>query len=210
MHPFFIRLGIGPEVYAFFRPFFTVDEIGNLVFSYGEDSEHYGLGFHRIPSSGGLWLAGNLNFPQVRFVILCGSAMDAVAWLKKKLRSFTNLEEVLFIATGAGLNQSQLEWIVTHFIHKEFSMIYGRDLLGKITALKMAAAIRRVPGEIYLAGDSRICIHFRARNFSFSREAFSLNAFEKASGYRFHIPASQPRFHDTFFDELKASAHLTI
>jgi hypothetical protein len=45
MHPCFTRLGIRPEAQHFFRPFYRVDVIGNLLFPYGEETEHFGFGF---------------------------------------------------------------------------------------------------------------------------------------------------------------------
>jgi hypothetical protein len=206
MHPYLTRLGVREMVQQFFAPFFTSDETGNLCFWYGEVCEHFGFGFHRVPLSANLWLAGNLNFSQVRQVIISGSALDAVSWLNKKAIYLSHTENLLFISTGAGLQTEHIRWINERLRGKVFCLIYGNDLLGRLASVKMAAGLRRLPMEVYAEGTDEISVSFRSRNFSFSQDNFSLHAFEKAAKFRFGIRCDQPTDHLTFFDGLKADA----
>jgi len=210
MHPYLTRLGIRPEVQRFFRPFFVADPLGNLLFSFGEDIEHFGFAFHRVPVTDGVWLAGNLEFPQVRLVILSASALDAVSWLNKKLPAFPHTENLLFLALGAGIHEAQLLWIRSNLAGKQFRLSFGQDVLGRMADLKLAAAIRGWPLSVYLGAGEQVVVSFRQHHFSFSQEKFSLAAFEKASGMRFGVATDKPKVHNSFFDELKAEAGLLI
>lgn len=209
MHPYLTRLSVRPEVQEFFAPFYSSDPAGNLCFWYGAELEHFGIGFHRVPVSADFWLAGNLDLSQVRQVIISGSALDAVSWLNKKAAFLPHFENLLFFSTGAGINEEHIRWIKGNFRNKECRLVNSRDLPGGLADLKLAAAIRGLPLEIWFA-DDRIVAKFRFRIFPFSPEAFSLSAFEKASGFRFGIRTDKPKNHSTFFDELKAEAFFTF
>jgi len=206
MHPFLTRLGIRPEVAECFRPFYSSDDAGNLIFDYGDGQEHYGFAFHHIPVSDNFWMAGNLELPQARRVILCASALDAVSWLNKKAASLSGMDNLFFLSLGAAVRQSHLRWINKNLIGKSCTLVFGNDLLGRIADVKVAAAIRRQPLQVYLNGNGQVMVRFRARTFCFSQYSFSLNGFEKASGYRFGTCTDKPKYHLTFFDELKAEA----
>ncbi|WPU96450.1 hypothetical protein SNE25_13060 [Mucilaginibacter sabulilitoris] len=208
MHPYLTRLGIRSEVQRFFRPFYTSDALGNLVFAYGEAAEHFGFAFHKVPVTDGFWFAGNLAFSQVRLVILSASALDAVSWLNKKLPAFPQTENLLFVALGAGISDAQLLWIGTNFANKQVRLLFGRDLLGRIADLKLAAAIKGWPLSVYLGQRDQLIIYFRNRHFVFRREQFSLAAFERVAGVRFGVATDKPKVYPTFFDELKAEAGL--
>lgn len=210
MHPYLSRLGIRPEVQRFFRPFYASDAIGNLVFTYGNDAEHFGFAFHRLPVTDRFWLAGNLAYSQVRLVILSASALDAVSWLNKKAAAFPHTENLLFVALGAGISEVQLLWLRETLAGKQFRLLFGRDLLGRMADLKLAAGIKGWPLSVYLGEGEQVAVSFRSRIFSFSQEKFSLAAFEKVAGVRFGIAADKPKVYNTFFEELKAEAGLLI
>jgi hypothetical protein len=210
MHAYLTRLGIRPEVQRFFRPFYSVDEMGNLVFSYGEAVEHFGFAFHWVPVTDAFWLAGNLQFSQVRLVILSASALDAVSWLNKKLPAFPQTENLLFVSLGAGVSEAQLLWVRAHLEAKAFRLLFARDLLGRMADVKLAAGIRGWPLSVYLGEGEQVIVNFRHHHFSFSQDGFSLAAFEKAAGVRFGVATDKPKVYNSFFDELKAEAGLLI
>ena len=192
MHPYFARLGIRPEVQTYFRPFYTLDPHGHLVFTYGDDFEHFGPGFHRVPRTATFWTAGETAFSQVRQVIVCPSAMDAVAWLHKHWN--VPLENLLLLSTGASLHHSHTRFIARQLAGKELHIATGQDLLDKLTALKLAAGIRGQPLEIWHTAGETITLRFRAGTYRFPQATISLHALEKASGYRFRISISkQPK-----------------
>lgn len=208
MHPFLTRLGVGLEVQVFFEPFFRVDDLGNLLFDYGDGVEHFGFAFHKVPVSKNFWMAGNRIFSQVRQVVICASAMEAVSWLKNKQTAFGSFDGLLFLSVGAAVRDAHGIWLNKNLRSKDFRLVFGRNLLGRVADLKLAAAICSWPLEIYHDND-RLAVSFRSRVFSFSQENFSLNAFEKAAKCRFGISCDKPKGYNSYFDLLKASAFPT-
>lgn len=210
MHPYLTRLGVRPEVQSFFRPFHQSDVLGDLIFPYGNDAEHFGFAFHRVPVTNNFWLAGNLHFPQVRLVILSASALDAVSWLNKKWAAFPHTENLLLVSLGAGISETQLLWLRQQFAGKATRLVYSRDLLGRVADLKLAAGIRGRPLSVYAGEDEQVVVNFRARHFYFSQDQFSLPAFERTAGIRFDVAVDKPKGYNSFFDELQAEAGLLI
>jgi hypothetical protein len=204
MHPYLQRLGIRTQVQQFFMPFYKANVNGDLIFDYGGETETYGFAFHRVPLAKHCWVAGNTNYRQVRQVIICRSAMEAVSFLHLRYTSFSNLDGLLFIAIGSTLSEDHLHWINTNLINtKHYTLLFGKDFLGKVTDLKIAAGIHRIPVSVW-EHDGVATVNFRQQTYTIDTTAFSLNAVEKLSGYRFGIRTIKPKDHLTFFDQLKS------
>ena len=209
MHPFLTRLGMEADVQAFFEPFYRADPLGNLLFDYGDGLEHFGFSFHKVPLSQNFWMAGNRNFSQVRQVVICASAMEALSWLKNKQTAFGCLDGLLLLSAGCRICPAHCRWLNKNLPEKKYHFVFGRDLLGRITELKLAAGLRGRALEIY-HHENRVSVNFRSRVFSFSPENFSLRAFETVSKYRFGVCCDKPKGYDNYFDLLKASAFPTL
>jgi hypothetical protein len=210
MHPYLTRLGVRQEVQDYFEPYCFSNEAGDLCFAYGNEFEHYGFAFHRVPIVSCFWMAGNLNFSQVRQVIICGSAMECIAWLNHNWFSFFYTENLLFLSVGASLRREHIRWLRAHLTGKNFTFAFGRDLLGRLTALKLAAGIRGQQLHVAYLAEEKIQILFRGCTFLFNPENFSINVLEKVSGYRFRILIRNPKNYNTFFEQLKAGAGLSF
>jgi len=204
MHPYLTRLGVLPEVQAFFEDNYHTAATGDLLFDYGDAVEHYGLAFHKVPVTNQCWLAGNVSLPQVRQVMVCASAMEAISWLNKKFNWLPRPDNFLFMAVGTQVNAGHVARIRQALSNKDINFLLGSDLLAQVTALKLAAGIRRLPVAVFLLPEEKLKVVFRAQTFLFSQDKFSLNAFEKASGFRFGFPVLKPKQHSSFFDELQA------
>ncbi len=194
MHPYLTRLGVPPVVQDFFEPYYTTDNNGNLVFSYGEQAEHFGFAFHRVPAQG-LWSAGNANSAMIRQVFYCDSAMEAISFLSLNYSFFNGTDQLLFLAGGASVRLLN---------SKAYSLVFGKDILGRVRDLKIAAAIRRLAITIKLA-DQLVHIRFREKDFVLPQETFSLNAFGKLSGYHFGVRVCKPKKNDCWLDQLKTT-----
>ncbi len=205
MHPYLTRLGVRPEVQAFFSPNYA-DDFCDLFFQQGNYREHFGFAFHRIPGGGDFWLAGELNLSMVDRVFISISAMDAVAFLHFFGHSLADWENILFIATGIKPTTIQLCWIRDKLAGKHLTLLFPADLLGAITDLKVAAAYRRIPAAAFLAEKERLKICFRAKVYEFDQRTFTLSAFERASAYRFKVVTCKPKHGASFLDQLKAGA----
>ena len=205
MHPYLTRLGVSPEVQAFFEPYYSAVS-GDLLFQQGNYREHFGLAFHRIPSGGDFWLAGELNLSLVDRVVISTSAMDAIAFLHFFGHSLADWENILFIATGVKPTTIQLRWIRDKLGGKHLTLIFPADLPGAVTDLKVAAAFRRMPAAAFLAEKERLKIFFRAKVYEFDQQTFTLSAFERASAYRFKVVTCKPKHGASFLEQLKAGA----
>ena len=193
MHPFLTKLGVAPAVQDFFEPYFITDIEGNLVFSYGEEAEHFGFAFHRVPANGS-WRAGNPNLAMIRYVFLCDSAMEAISYFSLNFHAFRHIDQCLFFAGKPDLNLTG----------KSCSLVFDKNILGRVSDLKTAAAIRSLPLTVSLMDES-VRIRFRHKDYQIPQQNFSLSAFEKLSGYRFNLRICKPKKYDCWLDQLKTT-----
>jgi len=204
MHPFLTKLGIRPEVQEFFSPYYSSDSDGNLVFPYGRYAETYGIAFHQVPATEFYWLAGS-DLALAREILICGSAMEAVAWLHIHFRAYNSTDGLLFLSTGTRPCGEHFHWLKAKMKGKRISLLFGNDLLGRVCDLKTAAALRNQPAAVSL-DNKNVFVTFRSKTYSYSRELFSLNAFEKQSDYRFHVRTLKPKTANTWLDLLRSGA----
>ncbi|OKS89662.1 hypothetical protein [Mucilaginibacter polytrichastri] len=203
MHAFLTRLGVRSEVQEFFAAHYHSDANGNLIFPYGNDTEHFGFAFHRVPDTEMLWLAGNSNSNMIRRVFICASAMEAIAYLSVKYAAFNNVDGLLFAAVGAKPSPDQISWLTRNFAGRMFTLVFGKDILARVCELKVAAGLSNIPVAIFLEGEF-IIVNYRYSNYVFPVQAFSLNAFEKKTGCRFRIATQKPPGFDSYLQQLKA------
>jgi hypothetical protein len=209
MHPYLSRLGVRSEVQEFFAPFYASNPAGDLVFIQDSYREHFGFAFHRVAAENSLWLAGQDNLALVRRVLVCASAMDAIAFLHFYWHVFPQPDSLCFIAAGYRPVAMQLSWIRQNCFGKKLELLFPNDLLGGITDLKIASTFRRLPVSVFLSEKERLKVCFRAKEYVFEQETFSLNAFERASNYRFKVITRKPKYGVSFYETLKAGAFPT-
>lgn len=200
MHPYLTKLGVPADVQAYFRPYYNTDAGGNLVFVYGNNAEVYGLGFHYVPVSGDLWIAGN-NLSMIRQVFICASAMDAIAFLSLNFNYFKNPDHLLFVATGLHSCKAHIDWIARKLPHRTIRLLFCSDLSGRIAGAKVAAGIRGLQLTVTVAKDT-VNVRFRFRDYQFTTDNFSLNQFEKQSGQRFRCRTAKARGADSWANQL--------
>jgi hypothetical protein len=205
MHPFLTKLGIRAEVQGFFAPWYDTDRSGNLVFPYGRQYETYGMAFHFVPTTEICWQAGNSNLAFIREIFICGSAMEAIAWLHINYPACTRTNNLMLLSTGNKPGPEHFRCLTGKAKSRRISLLFGNDLLGKVCDLKTAAALHRQPAAVSV-GDEQVTVSFRNKNYTFSYDAFSLNAFEKASNYYFKLRTLKPKGFNTWLDLLKSRA----
>ncbi|WP_183573774.1 hypothetical protein HDF18_08285 [Mucilaginibacter sp. X5P1] len=203
MHAYLTRLGIRPEIQQFFAPACRCDENGNLIFSYGCLTEIYGLAYHLVPTATHYWISGDEIDSTVRRIIICGSAMDAIAWLNCN-SALSNVNQGLqFIAIGNSLDEQQLLMLRKQKQCCKYSLLFPKDLLGHIFDLKIASVLQGYSAKVSISGEC-LEIEFRNRRFKIACEDFSLSRFERLSGFRFNVKTLKPRQHVSWLRQLEA------
>lgn len=196
MNRLLTRLGVSPEIQAFFNV--TAD----LSFSYGDQWEHYGDGFHKVPTTQNLWIAGGDYASQV---IITYSAMEAVAFITLNRYRCARLDQLAFVAIGNRLHAEQADWIGKSFPGRKFTLVFGKDLLGHITDIKLTAGIKKIPISIFHAGH-QVMIYRGEQLQVFNSEQLSLHAFQEAFSIRPRFRTAKPAQSSTFLDQLTYDA----
>src|SRR5258708_11234995 len=106
MNDLLTGLGIPSEVQAFFNA------TANLSFSYGDQYECYDAGFHIVPSTQNLWVAGTQN---ATHLIITYSVMEAMAFITLNRHRYPWLEQLAFVAIGNRLHVEQVDWVRQNF-----------------------------------------------------------------------------------------------
>ncbi|MDB4926738.1 hypothetical protein [Mucilaginibacter sp.] len=189
-------LGIPLEIQAFFNA--TAD----LSFYYGDQSELYGESFHIVPSTKNLWFAGTQN---ATHLIITYSVMEAMAFITFNRHRYPRLEQLAFIAIGNKLHAEQGDWIRQSFPGRKVILVFGKDLVGHVTDIKIAAAIKNIPIRI-LYKDNEIHIYRNDSLKVFDQELVSLHAFQEAFAIRPRFRTGKPVLSLTFLDQLKHDA----
>lgn len=196
MNTLLTRLGISPEIQAFFNA------AADLSFSYGDQQEHYGEGFHTVPSTQNLWVAGSNN---ATHVIITYSVMEAMAFITLNRHRYPRLEQLAFVAIGNRLHVEQENWIRENFPGRKFTLVFGKDLIGHITDIKLAAGIKNIPIRVFFL-DNEVLIYRDKVLRVFNQEQISLHAFQEAFGIRPRFRTAKPVQSLTFLDQLKHDA----
>jgi len=192
--PYLERLGIRPEVRSFFNPYLKQTCEG-IIFNYGNAVEHVSDSFHRVPVTEEIWTAGEIG--TASHVFICGSAMDAIAWLHLHSHAYPD-QNLLFVSLGASPSKIQIESFQRP--RKQYHLVFSNDQLGAICDLKVASFLRRKPVKI-IADEPHFILTFKSKNYRLAH--LSLNALEKAARFHFNIPVSKPKQFNTFFEQLK-------
>jgi hypothetical protein len=186
-------LGIPLEIQAFFNA--TAD----LIFDYGDQYERYDDGFHIVPSTKNLWFAGTQN---ATHVIITYSVMEAMAFITLNRHRFPRLEQLAFVVIGNRMHIEQGDWIRQSFPGRKIILVFGEDLVGHLTDIKLAAAIKNIAIRVlYKHGE----IHIYRNNCLkvFDQYQISLHAFQEAFAIRPRFRTGKPVNSLTFLDQLK-------
>ena len=193
MNNLLTRLGVSPEIQAFFN---TSDD---LSFSYGDQQEYYCEDFHTVPSTQNLWLAGT---QQATHVIITYSAMEAISYITMNRHRYRRLEQVAFIAIGNRFYKEQADWISQHFTGRKFTLVFGKDLLAQITDIKLTAGIKHIDIRVFHS-ENEVVIYRDELLHIFNHDQLSLHLFQEAFNIRPRFRTAKPIYALTFLDQLK-------
>ncbi|MBB6107845.1 hypothetical protein SAMN05421821_101243 [Mucilaginibacter lappiensis] len=198
MNQILTRLGISSEIQAFFNV------PSNLSFSYGDQHEQFDVDFHRVPATQNIWFAGTQN---ATHLIITYSVMEAMAFITLTRPRYPRLEQLAFVAIGNRFHAAQAHWIRQNFPGRKVTLVFGKDLIGRITDIKLAAAIKNIPIRI-IHSNTKILVYRDNWVQIFSQDLISLHAFQEAFGIRPRFRTGKPPQSLTFLDQLKNDADL--
>lgn len=185
------KLGVPRNVRLFFKPYFSIQCDGSLLFRFGDEFEHFGIGLHRVPTAIHPWIAGDGPLLFYGF-----SAMEAIAFLSLNHQRFPDLRSLRFVATGNFLAKPPI------FPFQKCSLLFGNDLTGRLTDIRYSLYLKHKIGTLaYQAGKVRFALS--ATTFMLAEYSVSLYAFEKAAGLRSGIRTYKPpQPYDTFLQQI--------
>lgn len=180
------RLGILDDVQALFVNTYEIDAtLGGILFDYGDDElEHYGFAFHKVPSVPTFWKAGCIDTNIVTDVIIGSSALNIIAYMSYKFRSYSENANILFLSAGSRLYNSHLD-LIRSFKNKRITTIFDNDFLGKVADIKVASAFLG-HNVVFTLDQDQVVVEYRESIHTFETSTLSLDAFRKA--FKVRIP----------------------
>jgi hypothetical protein len=191
MNSLLTELGVSKELQAYFNA-------ADLCFDYGDQQELFGHGFHLVPSTADLWLAG--NYPATELIIT-SSAMEAIAYMALNAWRHPANAILSFIAIGNLPHTRQLNWISAYCQKRKITLVFSNDLTGRLADIVVSAGIRGRAVRISWHADV-VHLHLNSSVFALSPDTLSLNIFEKAAGIRSGIRTRKARLYNSFLDQL--------
>ena len=191
MNRLLTELGVPQDLQALFNN-------TDCLFEFGDAQEHFGRGFHRVPTSQNVWRAAP---DHVTDVIVTHSAMEAIAYITLNRFLHPIIENIAFIALGNFPHSLQMNWIRETFKKRKITLVFGNCLLGTLTDIRVVAGLRLLPLRMELRGNS-IVLQCKRLTYAVQQEKLSVHVFEKAFGIRSGIRTSKPKNHLTYLDQL--------
>lgn len=194
MNKLLTELGVPNDLQALFNN-------SDCLFDFGDGQEHFGPGFHRVPTSQNVWRAAG-DF--VTDVVITHSAMEAIAYITLNRYLHASLDNIAFVAIGNYPHALQTGWIRDTFTKRKITLVFGNCLLGVVADLRVVAGLRLLPLRMRLE-DNFIGLECKGHTHSIEQGSLSLYLFEKVFGIRSGIKTSKPKNHLTYLDQLIAN-----
>jgi hypothetical protein len=192
MNAVLTRLGVSAELQAFLN----LDE---LQFCYGDDREYFDIGFHIVPTTTNIWLAGS---EAATNLIISSSAMNAIAYLCLHSHQYPDLAKLTLLSLGNLPHPAQLKWIRTRWQKRKITLVFNNDLTGRVCDIMVAMGVR---GKVcrFRWSSGQVSVWSDSLDLEFNPERLTLNSFQKSAGIRTGIRTRKPSIHNTYLDQLK-------
>ena len=132
--------------------------------------------------------------------------METIAYLSLNLHRYPDLNALSLIAIGNLPQPAQLQWIKKQYPKSKYTLVFGRELLGKLADIRVAAGLKNKTVRMQLA-DTQIQIYYDHEIVAFHQDALSLSAFEKAAGLRTNCRTAKPKEFNMYLNQLKHHAN---
>ncbi|RZK42639.1 MAG: hypothetical protein EOO90_06260 [Pedobacter sp.] len=199
----FTAYGVDIAVLDFFGDAFQTVSNSSLFFRHSEvqGGSFPVLRFH-LGLDTACWSYGQSNPALVSRLIICPSPLEAISWLSFHHKSCSDMDQLLFIATGDIPGQQCYDLVIQTYKRKNIALVMGADLLGRICDIRIVTRIMGIECRFRLTDNGQVLILYKGKQFLFEQDTISLNAFEKACGLRSGIRTYKPKKHASFFSLL--------
>lgn len=188
------KLGVPAELQALFNS-------PDCLFDFGDSTEHFGAGFHRVPTSQNVWrVAGDA----VTEIVITHSAMEGLAYITLNRHLHKGLENMAFVAIGNYPHTLQMGWLRENFRKRKFTLVFSNCILGTLADIRVVTGLRKLPVRMHLQQNS-IGLVCKGCYRVIEQSSLSLYVFEKTFGIRSGIKTSKPKNHLTYLDQLIAN-----
>lgn len=194
MNRLLTELGVPNDLQALFNN-------SDCLFDFGDSHEHFGEGFHRIPTSQNVW---RMSRDSATDVVITHSAMEAIAYITLNRYLHPSLDNIAFVALGNYPHAMQMNWIRETFKKRKITLVFGNCILGILADIRVVAGLRSLPLRMQIDGNC-IRLQCKDRTHKIDQSALSLYLFENAFGIRSGIKTSKPKEHLTYLDQLIAN-----
>ena len=188
------ELGVPAELQALFNS-------PNCIFDFGDVTEHFGAGFHKVPTSQNVWRAAG---DAVRELIITHSAMEGLAYITFNRHLHKAPENMAFVAIGNYPHALQMDWIRENFRKRKITLVFSNCILGTLADIKVVSGLRKLPVRMRLQENS-ILLDCNGVRRTFEQDLLSLHVFEKAFAIRSGIRTCKPKNHLTYLYQLIAN-----
>lgn len=184
----------------YFKGTYVLGHDGKLDFVFSDGvSESFHSYQHRMALSSGIWY-NSPGLSTCSSLYICSSAMEAVAFATLEHAKLADLDQSCWIVLG--LNCELPRNVPEFCFGRKINLLYGRDLLDVIRAVKICVSLKGFLVNFWLREDLLEC-HFRGRSYVFAVEGFSLSRLKQATGFRDYSSMKRPFGVNSFMDQLR-------
>lgn len=123
----------------------------------------------------------------ITHIILSPSPPAAISFMAQHRHSFSQPERLWFFHYGTLPTPTQIHSLLQPQHKKKIILLYEDDLLGRITAIKIACWLKRRAVQLTYTHDETVHIRFNDKTYLFPEHELSLSRFEKRTGLRSQI-----------------------
>lgn len=163
--------------------------------------EYWSSSTHNVPLSSGIWVVHNGIHAQVRHLFIGHSAADILCFSQLRQEWLKPTGNVAFVATGLQPSVSQIAFLRDSFVNAKLHTLFDADLIGRVTDCKIALWYVGKAASFKVVND-QVEIYYRNSKFRLPSQSFSLNQFEKITGFRSGVRTHKPKDNFTSFREL--------
>lgn len=203
-------LNIDIEVINYFASWISYANNGEIIFDYTfasqvESQELVSNNGMLVPSTNGLWLAGNYNSALVSHMFMFTSAIEALCFCSLNKFWISKPGYAIFVSFGLLPTIQQILTLPSAFPNARIHTVFGSDLTGQVLDCKIALWIKGRNAAFFFA-EGEVMVNYKSATYKIPVPKLSLNHFEKLTGLRANTRTHKPLLkYASYLDQVMAS-----